>query len=91
MHKWRLNHGTNIPDFTLYEVRAVRPPACRSDSLEEIMAIDIIAAIIAVSVLAVVYVSAFCMDIRHCRSLRSPVARKSIPSLDDSQNATTAI
>jgi hypothetical protein len=62
MHKWRLNHGTNIPDFTLYEVRAVRTPACRSNYLEEIMAIDIIAAIIAVSVLAVVYVSAFCMD-----------------------------
>jgi hypothetical protein len=44
---------------------------------EEIMAIDIIAAIIAVSVLAVVYVSAFCTDIRHCRSLRSPGERKS--------------
>ena len=55
------------------------------------MAIDIIAAIITVSVLAVVYVSACCADIRHCRSLRSPVERKTIPSLDDSQNATTAI
>jgi hypothetical protein len=32
------------------------------------MTIDIIAAIIAVSVLAVVYLSAFCTDIRHCRS-----------------------
>jgi hypothetical protein len=77
MHKYRLNHGTNIPDFTLYEVRAARTPASGSNYLEDIMAIDIIAAIIAVSVLAVVYVSAFCTDIRHCRSLRSPVERKS--------------
>jgi len=42
------------------------------------MTIDIIAAIITVSVLAVVYVSACCTDIRHCRSLRSPVEHKSI-------------
>ena len=55
------------------------------------MTIDIIAAIITVSVLAVVYVSAFCTDIRPSRSLRSPVERKSILSLDDSQNATTTI
>jgi hypothetical protein len=47
-----------------------------SNYLEEIMTIDIIAAIIAVSVLAVVYLSAFCKDIRHCRSLRSPLGRK---------------
>ena len=40
------------------------------------MTIDIIAAIFTVLVLAVVYVSAFCTDIRHCRSLRSPVERK---------------
>jgi hypothetical protein len=40
------------------------------------MTIDIIAAIITVSVLAVVYVLSFCADIRHCRSLRSPVERK---------------
>jgi hypothetical protein len=42
------------------------------------MTIDIIAAIFTVLVLAVVYVSAFCTDIRHCRSLRSPVEHKSI-------------
>jgi hypothetical protein len=42
------------------------------------MAIDIIAAIITVSVLAVVYVSAFCKDIRRCRNLRSPMECKSI-------------
>jgi hypothetical protein len=40
------------------------------------MTIDIIAAIITVSVLAVVYVSACCTDIRHCRSLRSVVERR---------------
>jgi hypothetical protein len=42
------------------------------------MAIEIIAAIITVSVLAVIYVSAFCTDIRHCRSLRSRVELKPI-------------
>jgi hypothetical protein len=41
------------------------------------MAIDIIAAILTVSVIAVVYVSSFCADMRHCRSLRSRVERKS--------------
>jgi hypothetical protein len=40
------------------------------------MAIDIIAAIITVLVFAVVYLSALCKDIRHCRNLRSPVERK---------------
>jgi hypothetical protein len=40
------------------------------------MAIDIIAAIITVSVLAVVYLSSLCKDIRHCRKLRLPMERK---------------
>jgi hypothetical protein len=42
------------------------------------MAIDIIAAILTVSVITVVYVSSFCADMRHCRSLRSRVERKPI-------------
>jgi hypothetical protein len=39
------------------------------------MTIDIIAATVSVLVLAIVYVSSCCADIRHCRSLRSTVER----------------